>query len=354
MSRLVFPFEDPVARDVGRAGGKAARLAEMTRVGIRVPPGFVVGTDAWRAFLRQSGRGQRVRTVLEGLNEHSPAAVVAEAARELQRLLIEAAPPTGLPEEVEGAYARLSASLGSVDSPVAVRSSATVEDASDRSFAGQYETYLWIRGAEAVLRSIQLCWASSFGASGLAYALGRGPSTLAGGMGVVVQAMVRARTSGVMFTCDPTTGDPSTISIEGSFGLGSAVVGGEVTPDQFTVAKPTMPIRDRQIRRKEVQHLPVDGGGTRVEAVAGSAAERPCLGDQEVLELAKIGRDLERLYGGPQDVEWSIDESLPFPQNVFILQCRPETAWSGRKSEPVLDPDAGALGWITQSLTKGA
>jgi pyruvate, water dikinase len=273
MSRLVFAFGDPDAREVGRAGGKAARLAELTRVGIRVPPGFVVGTDAWREFDGDEGREQRVGTVLARISEHSPPTVLDSAARELQHLVVDAAPPDGLADEVEAAYARLSTSLGSADPPGAVRSSATAEDASEGSFAGQYESYLWVRGTEAVLRSIQLCWASYFGAAGLAYGLRRGVSTIGAGMGVVVQAMVRARASGVMFTCDPTSGDPSTICIEGSWGLGSAVVGGEVTPDQFTVAKPTMSIRDRQIRRKEIQHVPIDGGGTRAEAVARAAAE---------------------------------------------------------------------------------
>jgi pyruvate, water dikinase len=128
---------------------------------------------------------------------------------------------------------------------VAVRSSASLEDAPLDSFAGQFETRLWVRGSRAVLESIQLCWASLFTASGLAYTARRGLGAIDDAMAVAVQKMVHARASGVMFTLDPTNGDPSLISIEGSWGLGSAVVGGEVTPDQFVVSKPTLTVQRR-------------------------------------------------------------------------------------------------------------
>jgi hypothetical protein len=178
----------------------------------------------------------------------------------------------------------------------------------------------------------------------------------AGEMGVVVQSMVRAKASGVMFTCDPNSGDPSVVCIEGSWGLGSAVVGGEVTPDQFIVAKPTMSISDRQVRRKESQHVPASGGGggVAVEPIADDLAERPCLEENEIIELANIGRDLERTYDSPQDVEWSVDERFDFPDSVFVLQCRPETAASRQKREPVHEPGGKPTGWIAKTLSKGA
>jgi pyruvate,water dikinase len=354
VSAYAVAFEDEVARDVAHAGGKAARLAEMTQAGVPVPAGFVVCADAWREFVAAADHRERIAAALAGVSEHSPAAALDAAAAELHRIVLGGVLPERLAAEVRDAYAGLAQDAGIADPPVAVRSSATVEDAAGDSYAGQYESYLWIRGAEDVLRHVQRCWAGLFSAHGLAYAARRDADVVSGGMAVVVQRMVHARASGVMFTLDPATGDPSVVSIEGSWGLGSTVVGGEVTPDQYVVAKATMSIRDRRVRRKDVLDAPVADGGTRREDVPEDRREAPCLRDEEILELARIARTLERRYGAPQDVEWSIDGELGCPDGVFVVQCRPETVWSRRRATPVLDPGAGALSWITQALTKGA
>jgi pyruvate, water dikinase len=352
MREYVLSLAAPGACDPVRAGGKAARLAEMVQAGVRVPPGFVVSSDAWRELVWTGECRRRVEQALGQLSSSSRAGDLEDAARELRSVILEQPFPTELDAGVIAAYAQLSDD--DLEEPaVAVRSSATLEDADLDSFAGQFETRLWVRGSRALLASIQDCWASMFSASGLGYAAHFGLAAVDDAMAVAVQKMVHARASGVMFTLDPKTGDPSVISIEGSWGLGSAVVGGEVTPDHFVVSKPTMAVSG-QVRRKDVRHVPAGDSGIREEEVPVGLREVPCLSDEEAVELARIGRQLERHYGGPQDIEWSVDERLPFPENVLVVQCRPETVWSRRRREPALDPSAGTLGWITQTLKRGA
>jgi pyruvate,water dikinase len=352
VSASVVGFEDELARNPAHTGGKVARLAGMAQAGLPVPPGFAVCASAWRAFLA-GDLERRTGEILAAVG--TGAAALADASRRLGELVSAEPFPAALEDDVRARYAALGERLGASDPPVAVRSSATLEDAATESFAGQYETYLWIRGADAVIRAIRGCWAGLFSATGLAYAAHSGIDVLNSAMAVAVQSMVQSRCSGVMFTLDPATGDPSVVAIEGSWGLGSAVVGGEVTPDGFVVAKPGMRIRERHVHAKEVRHVPdPDGGGVRVEPVPAELREAACLNDDEVLELARLGRAVERLYGGPQDIEWGLDERLGFPENVFLLQARPETVWRRRRSDPVLDPGTGALGWIARSLTKGA
>jgi pyruvate, water dikinase len=355
VSASVVGFEDEPARDPAHAGGKVARLAGMAGAGLPVPPGFAVCADAWRAFLAADDRERRIADVLAGLGAGTAPGALADASRRLGALVAAEPFPAALDDAVRARYAALGERLGTPDPPVAVRSSATLEDAATESFAGQYETYLWVRGADAVIHGIRGCWAGLFSATGLAYAAHSGISVLDSAMAVAVQSMVRSRCSGVMFTLDPRTGDPSVVSIEGAWGLGSAVVGGEVTPDGFVVAKAGMWIRERRVHAKEIRHVPDPaGGGVRVEPVPAELRETACLNDEEVLELARLGRAVERLYGGPQDIEWGLDERLAFPDCVFLLQARPETVWSRRRAEPVLDPGTSAPDWIARSLTKGA
>ena len=352
MSSHVLQLGEGGARDVSLAGGKAARLAELVQARVRVPPGFVVTSEAWREFVWQGDCGRQLEKVLARIDAKSHAAQLEDAARELRELILAQPFPADLAADVTAAYAKLRDD-DLEEPPVAVRSSATLEDAELDSFAGQFESRLWVRGTRALVESIQLCWASLFSATGLGYAAHFGLAAVDDAMAVAVQKMVHARSSGVMFTLDPKTGDPSVVCIEGSWGLGSAVVGGEVTPDHFVVTKPTLSV-SRQVRRKEIRHVPARGGGTHEEAVPPDLRETPCLSDEEAIELARIGRQLERRYGAPQDIEWSVDERIEFPENVLILQCRPETVWSRRHRAATLDPSAGTLGWITETLKRGA
>lgn len=320
-------------------GGKGANLGELTRAGIAPPPGFVVTTAAFETFLEATGARDAIRRALAALHPDDLPAI--EAASKTIRDGIEAA---SFPEDVERVILSAHEALCGGDAvlPLAVRSSATSEDGEEASFAGLQDTYLWLRGAASVLAHVRRCWASLYSVEALNYRLRLKLSEDGLAMGVVVQRMVDSRCSGVMFTRSPTTGDRSLIVIEGAYGLGSAIVGGEVTPDKFVVNKVSGEIADRAVTEKAVQHIPdFDAGGVVVTDVPQAKRLQPCLGDEEILALAEIGRRVERHYGRPQDIEWAIARG---PEaEIFLLQSRPETVWSRRDAQPVQAPKARAV-----------
>jgi pyruvate,water dikinase len=163
-------------------------------------------------------------------------------------------------------------------------------------------------------------------------------------MGVVVQRIVPADTAGVMMTLDPVTGDPSQITIEAAFGLGTAVVGGEVTPDRYAVDKVTLEIRSRAVMTKHVAHrFDPQYGEVRAQEVHADLQSRPCLADDEVIEIARLGKRIERALGCPQDVEWAVGPGSKSDREVFLLQARPETVWSTRARAPIAVPGATVM-----------
>jgi pyruvate,water dikinase len=285
---FVVPFRALGAGDVEQAGGKCAHLGELLNAGFPVPPGFAITTAAFDP----DRRGE-------------------------------------MPEEISAAIRQAYAELG--EPPVAVRSSAVAEDAADASFAGMQSTYLWLRGADSVLDGVRECWASYFNPEALSYREQHGG---AAGMSVAVQQMVEPRVAGVMFTLNPVTGDRSSIAIDASYGLGVAVVGGEVTPDSYLYSKVTRDIVRTQIGAKEIEY---DEYG--VHEVDDERRARPCLTPEEVTALAELGRAVESHYGRPQDVEWAIDGD----DHVFLLQARPETVWTQRPKPVVASSAIAAI-----------
>jgi pyruvate,water dikinase len=302
-TRYTIPFDELGADDVELVGGKCASLGELTQAGFPVPPGFAVTTAAY------------------------------------ERADIDAA--------VGAAYAELGRRTGRADPPVAVRSSAIAEDMPDASFAGVQDTYLWVCGLAAVLDGVRRCWASFHNPEAVAYREAHGITR--GGMSVGVQSMVDARVAGVMFTLNPVSGDRSSIAIDASYGLGSTVVGGEVTPDSFLVSKVTREIVRRRIGAKEIEVVADPAAHTTVtREVTEELRALPSLTDEEIGRLAELGRRVEAHYGRPQDVEWAIDRSL---DELFLLQSRPETVWSNRpRAEPVT---GGAMALIRAAMTGG-
>lgn len=294
MAPLVVWFDGSGDLSSDLLGGKCAGLVEMTAAGLAVPPGFAVTTVAHR-------------------QNPEPAAPLAGP----------------VVHAVVEAYQELGRRAGCPDPPVAVRSSGQSEDGQDASFAGQFDTYLWITGRRAVLDAVRRVWAGSQASSTLSYRkehdLGEGFTPMCVG----VQLMVDARSAGVMFTLDPRTGDRSRIVIESSWGLGEAVVGGEVRPDRFSVNKVTGTVTVEELGTKEVEH--------RFDPAAGGVAPRPVeparrsaqsLTEDEVHELARLGKQTERFRGAAQDVEWAIDGA----GKLFLLQVRPETVWSAKRA----------------------
>lgn len=320
-------FADIGLDDRPKVGGKGGSLGELCRAGIMVPPGFVVRTEAFEGFIEALERSSSVRARVERLAADQLEGMGA-VSRELRARIEEAPLPADLQQQIRDAYAHLGSS-GPAPA-VAVRSSATTEDAADASFAGLQDTYLWVEQADAVLHKIRSCWASLYSLESLSYRRRRGIAESAVAMAVVVQVMVDARTAGVMFTRSPLSGDRSVITIEGAWGLGSALVGGEVTPDRWVVGKITGEISVRDISDKAIRHAQSPAGGVEELPVEESQRREPCLSDEELLALRAIGRQVERHYGRPQDIEWAIDRHT---RQILLLQSRPETVWSNKDNQ---------------------
>lgn len=316
------------AADVACAGGKGASLGELTRAGIQVPPGFVVTTDAFHAAMSTVDPDGTHRRRVGALDPDDLEAVRATTAG-LRELVATAPVPPRVAEAVLAHYRELDGA-GEL-SAVAVRSSATLEDAADASFAGLQDSYLWIRGGQGVLENLRRCWASLYNAESVAYRLRRQLPEKGLAMGVVVQRMVKPRCAGVMFTRSPVTGDRSVVAIEAVWGLGSALVSGDVTPDSIVVNKVTGEVLRRAVGRKLRRHR-MDPAGTGVldEPVPEHLREVPCLTDEQIAALVAVARRIEDHFGAAQDIEWAVTDG-----EVHVLQSRPETIWSGRAAAPL-------------------
>ena len=328
-------FKDVGIADRPTVGGKGGSLGELTQAGIAVPPGFVVTTSGFETFLEAIEARAPVRAKVEALdpNDLDAATRLSEA---LRRRVIE----EPMPAEVEQAILAAHAELTDGVTPVAVRSSATTEDAEDASFAGLQDTFLWVLTGEDMVAKVRECWGSLYSVESMTYRRKQDFPEDGVAMAVVIQAMVDARCAGVMFTRSPTTGDKSVITIEGAPGLGSAVVSGEVTPDRWVMGKITGEISVRDISDKHAKQVPAEGGGIKEIELSGDERTQPCLSDDELQALRDVGRKVERHYGKPQDIEWAIDKA----GNLLLLQSRPETVWATKDAlAPVKPPEDNPL-----------
>jgi pyruvate, water dikinase len=330
-SAFVGWFADLGLVDRPQVGGKGGSLGELTRAGIAVPPGFVVKTAAFEHFLEAAERDAPIRARIAAVDPDDLAAVTA-VSQELRARLDAAPLPAPIVGAIERAYRQLNAAR---QAAVAVRSSATTEDAADASFAGLQDTYLWVQSLEQCLDKVRSCWGSLYSVESITYRRRHAFAETDVAMAVVVQTMVDARTAGVMFTRSPLTGDRSVMAIEGSWGLGSAVVGGEVTPDRWIVGKITGEISVREVSDKHIRHVPVSAGGIESVAVPEEQRKVASMSDAELEALRVIGRKVERHYGRPQDIEWAVDRHTGA---IVLLQSRPETVWSSREAAPVGRP----------------
>jgi pyruvate,water dikinase len=338
-------FRDISLADRPTVGGKGASLGELTRAGISVPPGFVVTTAAFEAALGALDPAGTIRGSIERVDGADLAAVSA-VTEPIRGRFAAAALPTELVRTVVAAYLELAGPEGAV----AVRSSATSEDSAEASFAGLQDTHLCVQGAEALLRALCSCWASLYCLESVTYRLRLGLPERQVAMGVVVQRMLESRSSGVMFTRSPVTGDRSVIAIEASLGLGSALVSGEVTPDKYVVSKVTGEIAQRTVSAKALRHVPAANGGVRVEALEGDLQTQPALSDAEIHALAEIGKRVEAHYGSPQDIEWAVAPDSAGREQIYLLQSRPETVWARRDSSPVAKPAARPYDHVLAAL----
>jgi pyruvate,water dikinase len=273
-------LEELRAQDADRFGGKSASLGELLQAGIPVPPGFAISTEA----------GEELTDALR--------------------------------RDIAARYAALGEEVA-----VAVRSSALGEDSAEATFAGQQDTYLWVRGIDAVCDAVTKCWASLYSTEAVSYRERFGVENPA--MGVTIQLMVDAAVSGVMFTCNPVSGDRSMVAINASWGLGLAVVGGEVTPDDYLVSKITGEIVKQTVNDKALEYVPAATGTERVD-VDEARRNAPCLDADAVRTLVDVAKRVERHFGAPQDIEWAFDRD----GELFVLQSRPVTGLAKPEATP--------------------
>jgi pyruvate,water dikinase len=338
---LVVPLAD--ATDAGAVGGKAASLGQLSRAGVAVPPGYAVTTEAFALALAALDAGGELRAGIEALDPGDLAGIAAVAER--FRALVAGAPlPAEVAAAIESGYAALGGPAEAGDPDVAVRSSATVEDSAEASFAGLQDTYLGVSGASSVLGHVRRCWASLYNDESVAYRRRLRLPEAGVAMAVVVQRMVAPRAAGVMFTRSPVTGDRSVVAIEGTWGLGSALVSGDVTPDSWAISKITGEITTRRVSPKLKIHRYARGEGAaaphvQVTGMPAGLRDAPCLTDDEIRALAATARQVEAHYGTPQDIEWAVLDGDAEPsERVVLLQSRPETVWAARGPAPAGAP----------------
>ncbi len=354
--KLIGHFAEIGIHDRPAVGGKGASLGELARAGIRVPPGCVVTTAAFERFLACVDPQGSIRRQIEQLSADDLAACTSTAA-EVRTQIESATLPEDLQAEIAHHYRELHtrAAASGESEPVAIRSSATSEDSADASFAGLQDTYLWVRGVDSVIERVRKCWASLYAVESVMYRRRLKLPEQGLAMGVVIQRMIDSRCSGVMFTRSPTTGDRSVVVVEGSWGLGSAIVSGEVTPDKYVVGKITGEIVNRTVSAKMRMHRPnAAGAGVVDEEVPFHQQNAACLGDDELHALVEIAKRVERHYRCPQDIEWAIARGLPPGENIFLLQSRPETVWAAKDAAPVAAPKGKPFDHVFSLLGGGA
>jgi len=346
--RHTRPLADLRRGDSRAFGGKSSTLGELIAAEIPVVPGFALSIAAFRAFVREAGLDGKIQVELSRVSPGDVDSVVA-ASHAIGEAMRSAPVPEVVLEEIAAAYATLAGEAGTPEPPVAVRSSALGEDGEDATFAGQLESYLWVRGAEQVGNAVRDCWVSLFGPPAIAYRAHVGQEEPA--MGVAVQLMVDAEVSGVLFTCNPVSGDPSMVAVNASWGLGLAVVGGEVTPDDFLVSKVTGEVVRERVHVKDVEYVPDSAGRGAVRVdVPEERSAVACL-DRPALEaLVEVGRRVERAFGSHQDVEWAIARGRSLPEGLFVLQSRPVTGLPERRSP---SESATALGLVMSMFGVG-
>ncbi len=336
--RWIVWFEEVGKADIAQVGGKGANLGEMTRAQIPVPPGFIVTSQSYFDFLKKSNLAEKIRQLLTDLDPNASERL-QQIATEIKDMLNSAHMPQEIADEIATAYAKLGSG------PVAVRSSATAEDLPEASFAGQQRTFLNVIGKDEVISAVQGCWASLYEPRAIFYRIHQGFDHFAVGIAVPVQKMVQSETSGVMFTLDPITSDQSKIVVEAIYGLGEAIVSGEMTPDLYVVNKQDFKIIDKKLARQVWQLTRNTDGykdpdNANIKApVAQEMQSKQKITDEEIIALARVGAKIEKHYAFPQDIEWAKEGN-----DLFVVQTRPVTTIKeAGKQKAIVDTEVTPL-----------
>lgn len=314
-------------KDIAIAGGKGANLAEMYNTGLPVPPAFIVTAQAFATFLNKSKLRDKILAIVNSIDLENTTELETKA-KEIQQLIVSAEMPEELATEIIEAYEALGAEstevtklLGKAEPVfVAVRSSATTEDLTTASFAGQQETFLNIRGNEALLEAVKKCWASLFTARAIYYRSRKGFSHEKSYIAVIIQKMINSDKSGVTFTINPVTNNKNEIVIEAVFGLGEGIVSGTIEPDTYIVTKTNLELKNKRIGKKKLLFTRNFEGKTIKKEIPEKEWDKQVLNDHELKLLANYAIRIEEHYKWPQDIEWAIEKD-----KIYIVQSRPVT-----------------------------
>ncbi len=347
MSKYVAWFKDLDENSLPVAGGKGQNLGIMYKLHLPVPNGFAVTAQCYREFTNRTKITDKIQQLLVGLNIEDTD-TLQQRADQIQKLISSTPIPEDITEEIMINYELLGAEkegkeakslVESTEVFVAVRSSATAEDLPSASFAGQQATFLNIKGKEQVVRAVRDCWASLFTARAIYYREKQKFDHSKVLISAIVQKMVNADKSGIMFTVNPATNQGNEIVIEAIYGLGEFIVGGEVNPDMYLVDKNNRDIKKIEIRKKEKGLFRTPAGSNETRTIPKEIQERQVLNDKEILELTRIGKKLEEHYQKPQDIEWAIEKG-----EVFIVQTRAVTTFKVKAEErPAIQEEQGKI-----------
>jgi pyruvate,water dikinase len=325
----VFWFEEIGQEHNDVVGKKGANLGQMCRLNMPVAPGFAIPTDAYRTFMAETGVGEKISKYIASLGNILEITQCEDASKVIRSMVEEKEMPSGTREDICSCYDALSERVQITDVPVSVRSGAPT------SRPGLFETYINVRGKEEVLQQVKKVWSSAFTARAMWYRLAHDIPVDGDVLGVVVQKLVNARSAGIAFTADPVTGDRSRMIVEASWGLGEGVVSDRVQVDGFVINKETLEVIEKAIGNKRACIACGKEGGIEEKGIPVDKQLVQCLSEQELKEIARLSKVLEECLGQPQDIEWAIDPDLPFPNNIYFFQTRPEKFAKQKAQTPI-------------------
>ncbi len=354
---LVLWFDNLRNTDVSIVGGKNASLGEMIHAGLPVPFGFAVTAYSYERYIVEKKIAEQIYAIIkETVTNPNDPKQYDVASKKIRELMGKTPMPKDIEVAIRNSYADLNKRFELKDTFVAVRSSATAEDLPDASFAGQQETFLNVKGADDLIEKVVKCWSSLFTPRAIFYRNEKGFPHEKVFISVGVQKMVNSRCAGVMFTINPVTGNRDEIVIEGNFGLGETVVSGAVNPDDFVVDKGSTMIKDRRIARKTVRYIrDLKTGKTIHQDIPEVEQKLVCVTDTEIQFLANLAKRIEKHYGKPMDIEWAIDQDLSYPENMMLVQARPETVFGSKLTEgsKMEEGKAEALKIVVRGISAG-